>query len=150
MKLKITIRGDKEILSKLARRVKNLRDFSQELNEVGRYLVRFYQNDVFDTEGQVIGENWTNLKPEYEEKKRSVFPGAGILTASGKLRKSFKYDAGPKRMIFRNTLKKYGPTHQFGDKKRGIPQRVFFKIDEARQRKIVDIINKGFQRRIAV
>lgn len=150
MKLKITIRGDKEILSKLNRRIKNLKDFSQELNEVGKYLVKFFQNDVFDLEGQPIGENWANIQPAYEEKKRSQFPGAGILTASGKLRKSFKYSATSRRMVFQNTLKKYGPTHQFGDKSRGIPKRTFFKIDEARQKKIVDIINKGFERRIAV
>lgn len=148
MKITITLKGHKEVLQRLHKRGVNLRDFSNELDQIGKYLVSFHKIDVFDSEGQIIGERWPELKDAYFHKKQIEYPGAGTLVRTGRLRNSFVYKSEKMRMLFRNTMKKYGPTHQFGDPKRGIPKRTFFKITEQVQRKMVDIIHEGFLKKV--
>jgi len=149
VKIKITLIGSDKILKKLQYQKGVLKDFSKELDEVGKYLVRFHRDEIFDTEGQIIGQKWQPLKSVYEYKKRQLYPGAGILVRTGNLRRGFIYDVNKNRMVFRNKVVSYGPTHQFGDPRRNIPQRMFFLIDKQRREKIVDIIHAGVIRRLA-
>lgn len=147
--MKITLMGTQSALNRLKLMKSGVKDFSQELNEVGRYMKQFYGEDVFATEGQVINERWRPLKTNYGFAKQKKYPGAGILVGSGKLKGGFRFTVNINRMKFWNPIP-YAAAHNFGFPKDGTktPKRTFFKVDALRKRKIVDIIHKGFMRRI--
>jgi len=149
MQMKITLMGTQSALNRLKKMKVNMKDFSKELDEVGRYMKQFYGEDVFATEGQIINERWRPLSINYGFKKREKYPGAGILVASGALKGGFRYVVNVSKMKFWNPVV-YAAAHNFGYPKDGsrTPRRTFFKVDALRKKKIVDIIHKGFIRRI--
>lgn len=147
MKMKITLQGSERAIRKLNSLGSGARNFSQELDEVGSYLKKFTEKEVFESEGGVINEKWRPLKINYGTKKREEFPGRGILERKGTLRYGFRFISQPLKMKIWNPVP-YARAHQKGRPEINLPARVFFKVDDKRRRKIVDIIHKGFMRRV--
>lgn len=146
LNIKIEVRGGENTLKRLREAGVNLNDFRDELRDVGKFLVDFYQGPVFETEGGITGERWAPLKPAYEFWKRRVYPGRGILEASGTMRRGFQFAFSSTSLRVYN-LVKYFIYHQMGTRK--MPSRVIFKLDEARIREIVKIIKTGLFTRIS-
>lgn len=73
---------------------KNVTEKANDLTEVFNKIKNdFYsfQQKVFKRQGEFQKlEKWKELSPEYEKRKSILYPGSGILVASGKLRESFK------------------------------------------------------------
>jgi phage gpG-like protein len=123
----------------------NIHDWTSELKKTGEYLTSFISTEVFETEGQIIGERWVPLNPSYQAWKQTKYPGRGTLEREGTMRKSFKAASS------RNFLRIWNPTPYFAKHQAGLermPRRVMMKIDRDRTKEIVAIINRGLLERI--
>jgi phage gpG-like protein len=115
------------------------------METVGNYLMAFFSQDVFETEGQVYGEQWARLNAKYEEWKATHYPGRGVLEASGKMRYAFQLMTTSTYALIQNPTE-YAKFHMTGTSH--MPARVFMKIDEQRAEEVVKKIKEGIQQRI--
>lgn len=107
---------------------------------IGEYLLLSHR-DRFDAQTDPKGKPWQPLSKKYmasKRKRRSRGSGA-ILRLDGYLRDLLRYDATAEGLLF-GTDRIYGATHQFGDEKRGIPQREFLGISQKDEESIADIL----------
>jgi hypothetical protein len=139
LSVRVEITGDKKALKQLQNSIKAFEDWKPELSAVGDYLVDFYKDPVFETEGGIIGERWQELSQPYKARKATKYPGRGILEATGTLRKSYR------KRVYSNLLQVINPVpySQYHQEGRGVPERVLIKVDDARRNEIVDIFKKG-------
>jgi len=126
-----------------------LNDFSPELQNVGDYLMDFFTNDVFSSEGAVYGSPWAPLAESTLRQKRG---GGGILVASGKMRTSYQLMTSTNYLIITNTATNrngdfYAGYHQEGTSR--MPQRLLMKFDQERMDQIVNRIVTSLNERIA-
>ncbi len=122
-----------------------VRSFEPELRDIGEWYIDFITNEVFATEGGVIGESWSSINPGYAEEKAKKYPGRGILEASGKMRTSWKLYTTSHYALIENEAD-YAIYHQDGSG--GLPQRLFVKLDQERQDTIVEMFKEGILKRI--
>jgi len=140
LNVRVEVRGDKRILAQLKSVMSAFKDWKPELQAVGDYLVSFYRDPVFETEGGIFAARWAALSQPYQAHKTTNWPGRGILEASGTLRKSYE------TRVFSQLLQLINPTeyavlHQWGTSR--MPARVLIKVDDARRAQIIDIFKKG-------
>lgn len=134
-----TVTGDKKVIAQLKQVNEAFQNWKPELQQIGDYLKEFYANEVFETEGAIIGSRWRPLSPAYEFYKRIKYPGRGILEATGTLRKGYKVKAKKTSMELVNPTP-YGTFHQSG---RGVPKRILLKLDSPRKDDVVKIFKQG-------
>lgn len=146
LKIDLKITGSDIVKERLQRMRVSLDDFKEEFKEVGQYLVDFYANPVFDTEGQILGQRWASLSPSYEWRKRRTFPGRGILEATGKMRRSFAYHAGRTLLRVVNERQPIFSFHQLGTSK--MPSRMIFLITDKVEQKVVSVFKNALLERI--
>ncbi len=149
--MQISLSRIEELEGNLERIKDVVHDFTPELREIGEWYMGFIQNDVFETEGGVIGESWSNLNPRYAKTKAERYPGRGVLEASGKMRSSWKLYTTTHYALIENFAQGedgeyYAKHHQEGTGR--LPQRMFVKFDEERKNTIVDIFKEGILKRI--
>lgn len=140
LNIRVELKGDKRLISQLKNVVSAFKDWKPELQAVGDYLVGFYRDPVFETEGGIFAARWTQLSQPYQAHKATKWPGRGILEASGTLRKSYETRVFPQLLQLINPTE-YAVLHQFGTSR--LPARVLIKVDDARRKEIVDIFKKG-------
>lgn len=140
LSVRVEIKGDKRAIAQLRKMINEFNDWKPELRAVGDYLVRFYQDPVFETEGGIFGARWQALSSAYQIRKAVTYPGRGILEASGDLRRSYttRVHANLLELINEDSKAIY---HQEGTRR--MPARVIIKVDDARKDEIVNIFKKG-------
>lgn len=86
----------------------------------------------FQTEGSSSGARWHPLSRRYAKWKAKVYPGRGILEATGALRESFEQGGAghvreirPKKFIWGSTID-YGQYHQTGGD--ALPRRPILRV----------------------
>lgn len=146
LNVKIEIKGDKETIAKLKKLGKSFHEWRPEMQKVGNYLVNFYQNAVFETEGGVFGMRWASLSAGYDFWKRKNYPGRGTLERTGRLRRGFSSDANQTSVIVENKVS-YGRFHQYGTSR--MKARPIMHIDKKLEDNIVDIFKEGLARKLA-
>jgi hypothetical protein len=127
IRMQISLTGITELQGSLDRIRAVAHDFTPELREIGEWYMGFLINDVFETEGGVIGEPWAPLNPEYAKEKAEHYPGRGILEASGKMRTSWRLYTTAQYALIENYAQSdggeyYAKFHQEGTRK--MPRRV--------------------------
>lgn len=145
LNIQVRITGDKRVLAQLKNIEGAFSDWKPELQAVADYLVDFYKDPVFETEGGIFGARWQALSPAYQAKKSTLYPGRGILEASGNLRRSFESRVYSNMLSILNTAKNkqgepYGSYHQEG---KGVPKRLLINVDDKTKKNVVDIFKKG-------
>ena len=145
LSLNVTIDGLQKVMQQLDATGEVLKDFKPEMELIGDFLVDFFSNAVFETEGQIIGENWAPLSEQYQEWKTKNYPGRGILERTSKLRQGFEAIPTATYCIIRNAVP-YGVFAEFGTSK--MPPRVFMKLDQERGVIIRDMIIENMNNRI--
>lgn len=140
LNVRVEIKGDKKVIAQLRKMLHEFDDWKTELTAVGVYLIKFYQDPVFETEGGVFGARWQALSSAYAIKKATTYPGRGILEAKGDLRRA--YD----KRVFANLLEIVNKDpkaiyHQEGTRR--LPPRILIKVDEGRKEEIINIFKKG-------
>ncbi len=135
--LQWSIEGEKQLSRTLQRVRSDIKDLRVPFGEAARYLQRTFERDVFDTEGQTIGEKWKRLSPyTVAQKARSGFSGAGILQRTGAMRRSFKSIVATDQAVIYNTAP-YFKYHQSNKPRHRIPRRVMMKIAENQREQVV-------------
>lgn len=147
MIITVSVVGSEQAINKLKRATNGMKDWRPELSDVGQYLLDFYGTKVFATEGTIIGQNWPELSPKYQNWKNKHYPGKGLLVQTGRLQKGWQADVFPTMLHFHNDVP-YARVHQWGSKAKHIPQRMFFLIGEQQKKMMHDIIVEGFRRRL--
>jgi len=138
----ISIQGLNEAEALVGKVKKAVSELDSWLTDVGGYLKDFFENSVFESEGSVYGNVWSSLSPSYMAEKSVLYPGRGILEASGNMRHSFEAMSGSDFLTITNTspLALY---HQTGTYK--MPQRIIMQLDDTRISKIVDMLKDHIQ-----
>lgn len=134
----VTIKGLTDLtglLSKIAEKVKSPQSG---MRKAGEYLLDFYQNKVFPSQGSALGGAvWAPLASSTLTQKAKKYPGRGILVASGNLQRGFRMMAGPTYLKIFNVVP-YGQFHMTGTSK--MPQRMYMGLDDQQTGKVVGII----------
>lgn len=145
MKIHINITGDKEVQKYLAKFAKSIIKWKPELKSTGEYLKNTYTNQVFETEGSILGSPWAKLNPQYDYWKRKNFGGRGTLERTGKMRRGFGFDAGDTEVEISNKIP-YAVFHQFGTSR--MPKRLLMDVSTDMENNIVKIFVQGVKDRI--
>lgn len=140
LNVRIEIKGHKKIIEQLKNTKESFKDWRPELEAVGKFLKDFYQDPVFETEGGIFGARWSPLSQPYHSQKATIWPGRGILEASGTMRRSYE------TRVFSNLLQLINPTeyavyHQFGTGR--LPARLLIKVDDKVKSQAIDVFKKG-------
>jgi len=132
MQLQFTIEGVTEFNRRLNKFSDNIKDWSQSTEKVGQYLKGFFTNEVFESEGSIIGEKWKD-GPYYHKLQRTGF-----------MRNSFYFKNDKEKVELGNTAG-YFKYHQSNQpRKSNLPRRIMMKLGESQKRKII----KYFQEQI--
>lgn len=140
LRVRVEIKGDKKAIEQLSKIIHEFDDWKPELTMVGEYLVEYYQDPVFETEGGIFGARWQQLSSAYQIRKATRYPGRGILEATGALRKSYR------KRVFANLLEIANEDPKaifFQSGTRKMPPRILMKVDNKQRKEIVDIFKKG-------
>lgn len=121
-----------------------LSDLTEPLTRYGDYLVSEHIVRQFQRRGFPAG--WAPLSPAYAEWKREHFPGRRLLELSGKMRRGFRFKAGPRslRIINRITAGQKGNKtprwfwHQFGTPK--MPARPMLQVTDKDLAKLTEFV----------
>lgn len=139
----IRVKGGEDIQNKLNKMSSAVADMRTPLQTAGKYLVEFYQNEVFLSQGGVYGTPWASLKDNtLVQKARSSKLGAGvsprsILQFTGNLRRSFQLQTTPTYLRINNTAD-YFKYLQDGTGR--MPARRIMMLDNSRKKAITQII----------
>lgn len=133
LRLEWHIEGEKQVSRKLRGIAESLRDWTPAFQKIAGELRRDFSGDVFESEGEAIGERWTPLSRAYAERKAVKYPGKGILEATGKMRRAFQsqYDATSARVWNNIAYFKYHQSNKLPRRK--LPRRVMMKLDNDRK-----------------
>lgn len=132
-----------------------LQDISPALKDAGEYLLWFFSNDVFNSEGAVYGDTWVPLSEKYAIWKDKHFGEVPILVASGKMMQSYKLYTTSQYLLIQNEAQSsrgyyYAQAHQQDEPGAyRTPRRTMIKFQAAQlnqARKIIaDYLNKIIQ-----
>jgi len=122
-------------LTRLARAASDLEPF---FADVGEYLLQSIEARFRD-EVDPDGNQWTELSPDYEARKR----GPKILTEDHHLRRMHYQISQDELEVGAEEI--YGATHQLGDEERGIPDRPFLGLNDDDEREITAIAMDYFE-----
>lgn len=125
----INVTGLDQAQNKLSQLQGILTSFAPELQAVGDYLLDFYTNEVYDTQGGTYGSGWAPLSPAYAIQKAKLYPSGTILIASGHMRASNTLSVGDTSALIENTTD-YAGYHQDGTPK--MPARPLMLVDQER------------------
>ena len=113
MQVTITVTGLDNVESRLSKLGSSLHDFTAALETLGRSLILFYSDTVFNSTGQALGSRWEPLKQSTRDYKDKHWEGRGILVRSGALQHGFESTVTPDTLMITNRVP-YFPYHQLG------------------------------------
>lgn len=142
----VVITGVDGVVNQLQHLKDILGDFIPEMELIGNYLMDFFTNSVFNTEGSVFGHPWASLSPDYAVRKAARWGATRILIASGQMRASYKLYTASDYLIIRNEdpISAY---HQTGSGR--LPQRTMMDFDSDMLTQIASIANQSLNQRIS-
>ena len=138
------IEGEAQLVRRLRGIEAGLKDWSPAFQQTARELKDIFSNDVFQSEGRAIGEQWQPLTPSYAAQKARKYPGKGILEASGHMRQSFKSLFKPDMAAVWNTAS-YFKYHQSNKPRSRLPRRAMMRLAEEQRQLVVKIFHTHFQ-----
>jgi len=115
----------------------HLKDIAERMNNLepvfdrfGQYMVREHIPMQFERKG--TPRRWAPLSPAYARWKQRHYPGRPLLVLSGKMRRLFKYRAGPRSLRIDNRRRagnaRLFDIHQFGASR--APARPMIQVTE--------------------
>jgi hypothetical protein len=137
--VKVTVDGEQQTLAKFSNLNHAISTWQSALNPIQTYLMNFFQNDVYESEGAAYGSVWAALAPSTLRQKLKRWGNTTILIASGKMKNSYQAQSGPLYLAIYNTAQSnkgapYPYFHQHGTRK--MPQRLLMKMDDERTKQV--------------
>ena len=140
MQLRFSIQGDVQLSRNLTKVVATVQEMTPAFEKSAEDLIRIISYDVFETEGQAIDEAWAPLSKAYAYRKAKMYPGKGILEATGTMRQSFQSQVDSTSLVIWNAME-YFKYHQSNQAREKIPRRAMLKLTENMREMVV----KNFQ-----
>jgi hypothetical protein len=136
---KISIDGDTTVLAKFSNINHAVKTWNDAIDPIQTYLMNFFQNDVYTSEGSVYGNVWAALSEPYATQKLKRYGNTTILIATGKMRSSYAAQSGPLYLAIKNTAQSdkgafYAKFHQTGTRK--MPKRLLMQMDAERTKQV--------------
>ena len=116
-------------------------------NKIKLIIRDFIKEDVFETQGRIIGETWKPLNKKYAIWKSKHYPGKGILEATGKMKSGFKYEAGKQSVVVGNVVD-YFKFHQSNKPRTKMPRRISMKLNESNKQRIVKFFHEDLRKKL--
>lgn len=125
--IQVQVTGIDEWIAKLKSISDGIADLTPEYEAVGNHLVPFFENDVFETEGGAIDQDWAPLSATYDAWKTVHYPGRGTLERTGTLRYGFSAISTAQYLLIQNKAP-YAGYIQYGTSR--MPARIFMAITD--------------------
>lgn len=138
------IEGDVQLSRNLQLLASRVKDWTPAFAETADVLKSLFSEEVFSTEGRVIGESWAPLSKAYAYQKAKKFPGKGLLEATGKMKGGFLTLYRSDMAAVWNDVE-YFKYHQSNQARAKLPRRVMMKLAQEQRRVVVRIFNTHFQ-----
>jgi phage gpG-like protein len=148
----LTLRWSIEGQQQLVRRLRGIRaealNWKPAFDEASKDLQGIFANDVFQTEGRAVGKKrWQPLSPAYAARKARLYPGKGILEATGTMRNSFKRKFDPDMAAVWNTAE-YFKYHQSNKPRSKMPRRIMMHLGNQQRELVVKIFHQHWHRKM--
>ena len=137
------IEGEQQLLRKLQIAQDKVKDWKPAFRQVASVLKKTFSNNVYDTRGRAVDENWPKLSPQYLAQKRKDGYPSQPLVRTGKMKKSFKTLFKSDLAAVWNTAA-YFKYHQSNKSRRKIPRRVMMKLANQQRETIQKIFQKHY------
>lgn len=147
LQVKITISGDKKEIAKFRKLGKSLLNMPDTMKLIGQDLKGYYAGQVFASQGGALGKKWAPLNAYYAKRKAKKYRGRGILIASGKMQKSFKFKATGSSVEVYNTSPHF-VYHQSARARTVMPYRPMMGINNAVKSTIKERVQEGVNKKI--
>ncbi len=147
MQISIKITGSKETQAKLKRLGGSLLQNKIAMRLIGEELAQYYSNDVFASQGAVLGAKWPSLSERYAARKARRYSGRGPLVATGAMQKSFVYKYSETQTFVTNNAPQF-PYHQSSAPRKKIPRRQMIGINTVIRNRVQSIIQEEVARKI--
>lgn len=144
-----TIEGEDQLARELLVLSDKVKDWTPAFQETAETLKNIFSNDVFESEGAAIDERWAPLSKAYALRKERLYPGKGILEATGTMRNSFQTQWNSDMAVVWNEVT-YFKFHQSNQPRTTLPRRVMMKLAESQRQEVVRIFNTYFQRILSI
>lgn len=143
-----SIEGEQQLARNLRGINESMGDWGPAFRKTAKELKSVFANDVFQTRGSAVGENWPPLKPTYlAEKRRQGFSGEPLVK-TGKMQKSFKSIVKPDSATVFNSIV-YSKYHQSNkSRSSNLPRRVMMKLGQDQREMIVKVFHTHFINKI--
>lgn len=145
MQLSFSIEGEKQLSRRLRIVSDRVKDWTPAFKETSVQLKQVFAEDAFKTEGQAVGQVWSPLSRAYAERKAKLYPGKGLLEATGAMRKAFKtlWKADMAAVWNESEYFKY---HQSRQPRKRLPRRAMMALAEKQKQMVVKIFHTYFKR----
>lgn len=160
----VVISGDKEIISKLRKLKQSIFTFERAMKTIGEELTSYFSNQVFASQGGILGERWPALSEKYRIYKATghttlnlarqkattnvnTYPGRGILVKTGEMKNSFVFEADNKSVFITNTSDHF-PFHQSNESRSKLPRRVMMKTTPEIRQVVTQIVDDEIKNKI--
>jgi len=147
MQLTWSIEGETQLARKLEHIGKEIKDWKPAFREAADRLQTIFSNDVFRTEGGVIGQSWEPLKPRYlAQKVQSGYP-PDILIRTGKMKESFFSNVTKDYAEIGNNAE-YFKYHQSKQPRSKIPRRIMMKLGNPQKEIVTKIFHTYWYKKV--
>lgn len=140
MQISWSIEGEKQLSRNIAQIGKEIKDWKPVFQKAAENLKEVFSEDVFRTQGAVIGERWNPLKPKYlAQKLKDGFP-ADPLVKTGKMKDNFQFLVKSDYAEIWNSTQ-YFKYHQSRESRNKLPRRVMMKLGNSQKEMIVKLFH---------
>lgn len=141
--LSFSIEGEKQLSRNLLILADRIQDWTPAFRETASSLKAVFEEDVFKTQGGAIGEHWSPLSAAYAHKKAQMYPGKGILEATGRMKSGFMAEFKSNYAKVWNEVE-YFKYHQSNKPRSKLPRRVMMKLDNSQKTMVIKIFQSYF------
>lgn len=142
-----TIEGERQLSRRISKIGDEIKDWTNAFKEAGQTIKDVFANEVFSSEGAVIGESWPALKPQYLAAKRKQGYTGGILVKTSLMKNSFRYEYDKHSAIIWNSAD-YFKYHQSKGARRRLPRRVMMKLGTTQREIIMKIFHTYWHKKV--
>lgn len=142
-----SIEGEQQLARNLRGVKESMGDWTPAFRKTAKDLQAIFANDVFQTKGKAVDEDWPPLKPTYLAQKRKQGYSDEPLIKTGKMQKAFKSKFKPDSAKIWNAIQ-YSMYHQSNKPRSKLPRRVMMKLGNDQKELVVKIFHTHFIKKL--
>jgi len=149
MQLNIKVEGSEAFIAKLRVITGGFKNWADEFSTMGEYLVKYYSQYPFFTEGEVFGERWPELAESTVKEKAKDYQNRPMLIRTKLMSSSFAFSSSSSTLLIYNSAD-YFAYHQSSEPRTKLPRRAMMAVNKEIVNEIRNIMVTGIRRRMNV